>query len=143
VVIDERIGTAELELLAEKLTTPCQIGEYVLEGLIRKTSTALIFVGRGGAFGQNEGVLKLTGQQFAPLLDRELSFLGRCNEAGIRGVVRPVRPELEWIDLADEEHRSVAAILLPFLSGGDLVQWIGAHATQNGSLRPLLALQVG
>jgi serine/threonine protein kinase len=148
-VIDERVGWAELEQLAERLAPPCQVGEYVLEGLIRKTSTALIFVGRGGAFGSNEGVLKLTGQQYAPLLDRELDFLNRCHDADIRGVVRPVRRELEWIHLHDElqgvhgandELRSVhgAAILLPFLSGGDLVQWIG---TRTG-LGPCPALQI-
>jgi hypothetical protein len=34
-------------------------------------------------------------------------------------------------------------MLLPFLSGGDLVQWIGAYATRTGGLRPQLALQIG
>jgi serine/threonine protein kinase len=135
-LIDERVGSAELEVLAEALAPPCQIGEYVLEGLIHKTSTALIFVCRGGVFGQSDGVLKLTGAQFAPLLERELGLLNRCAEAEIRGVVRPVESTLQRIELS--EHGQVAAIALPFLSGGDLVQWI---ATQHG-LRSGLALEI-
>ena len=68
--IDQRVASAELDRLAEGLAPPCQIGEYSLEGLISKTSTALIFVARGGAFGQaRDGVLKLTGAEYAALLE--------------------------------------------------------------------------
>jgi serine/threonine protein kinase len=143
VVIDERIGSAELELLAEGLATPCQIGDYILEGRISKTSTALIFVARGGAFGKTEGVLKLTGEQYAPLLERELGLLNRCKEGEVHGIVQPLRTELEWIEVEGDDAGSVAAILLPFLAGGDLVQWIGAHATRTGRLGARLALEVG
>lgn len=139
--IDQRVASAELDRLAEGLAPPCQIGEYSLEGLISKTSTALIFVARGGAFGQaRDGVLKLTGAEYAALLERELGLLNRCGEADIRGVVRPTRPELEWIQLEDGQSGSVAALLLPFLAGGDLVQWIGPRTRRLG---PGLALQVG
>lgn len=142
-VIDERVGSAELERLAEALAPPCQIGDFILEGLIWKTSTALIFVARGGAFGDSDGVLKLTGQQFAPLLERELRFLNRCHQAEIRGVVRPVRPELVWIELGGEPTDRVGAILLPFLAGGDLVQWLGGEVSRAGALEPKRALQIG
>ena len=65
--IDQTVASAELDELAEGLAPPCQIGGYTLEGLISKTSTALIFVARGGAFGDaKEGVMKLTGAEYAP-----------------------------------------------------------------------------
>jgi hypothetical protein len=137
-VIDERLGAAELDALAETLLAPWQLGEYLLEGLISRTSTALIFVARGGVFGAAEGVLKLTGEQYAPLLERELSLLNRCQDAEVHGVVRPVRPTLEWIEPEDGDQR-VAAMALPFLAGGDLVQFIGSRR-QIGSA---LALRVG
>jgi hypothetical protein len=139
-VIDDKVGSAELDLLAEGLATPCRIGDYALEGLISKTSTALLYVARGGAFGDGEeGVLKLSGPAFAPLLERELKLLNQCQAAGIDGVVRPLRAELEWLELDGQSAGSVAAIPLPFLAGGDLVQWIGAHA---GHLGARLALDV-
>jgi serine/threonine protein kinase len=135
--IDER-GSAELQRLTEVLETPCQLGAYTLEGLICRTSTALVFVARGGVFGAGEGVMKLTGKAYAPLLDRELRLLNWCQESEVSGIVRPVRAELEWLGT------DAAAILLPFLDGGDLVQWIGAQATtRSGRLGPHLALEVG
>jgi serine/threonine protein kinase len=143
-VIDTPVGSAELDQLAETLTTPCRLGEYTLEGLIRKTSTALIYVARGGAFGgDSEGVVKLTVQRYAPLLDRELGLLVRCQEADVSGVIRPVRPELEWLSPEPCPDHSVAAMLLPFLAGGDLVQLIGDQASRTGRLGPWLALRVG
>jgi hypothetical protein len=51
-VIDERVGSAELEWLAEMLATPCRLGDYSLEGLIQKTSTALVFIARGSIWRQ-------------------------------------------------------------------------------------------
>jgi serine/threonine protein kinase len=139
VAIDEQVGSAELKRLAEMLATPCQLGAYRLEGLIKRTSTALVFVVRGGVFGTGEGVMKLTGRAYAPLLDRELRLLNWCQEAEVSGIVRPVSTELEWIGT------DTAAMLLPFLDGGDLVQWIGAHTTTNlpSRLGPNLALEVG
>ncbi len=162
--IDTQVGSAELEQLAEGLEPPCQIGEFVLEGLISRTTTALVFVARGGAFGASEGVLKLTGPSYAPLLERELNLLMRCRDAELPGVVRPLRDELAWLAFHDADGddavggdahggdhpndacsaaSSVAALLLPFLSGGDLVQWIGAHATRTGYLGAQPALEVG
>jgi serine/threonine protein kinase len=135
--IDERVGSAELKRLAETLATPCQLGAYTLEGLISRTSTALVFVARGGVFGADEGVIKLTGKAYAPLLDRELQLLNDCQEADVSGIVRPVCSQLEWL------RTDAAAILLPFLDGGDLVQWIGAQTTRSGRLGPHLALEVG
>ena len=134
--IDER-GSAELQRLTELLETPCQLGAYTLEGLICRTSTALVFVARGGVFGTGEGVMKLTGKAYAPLLDRELRLLNGCQESAVSGIVRPIRSELEWLG------NDAAAILLPFLDGGDLVQWIGAQTTGSGRLGPHLALEVG
>jgi serine/threonine protein kinase len=141
--MDERVGSAELEHLAESLATPCRLGDYVLEGLICKTSTALVFVARGGAFGADEGVMKVTGNEYARLLKRELRLLNWCQEAEIDGIVRPVQSELEWMGVEGNRPQSAAAILLPFLGGGDLVQWIGAHANHGGHLGPHLALEVG
>jgi serine/threonine protein kinase len=143
VALNARVGSAELNYLAEALAPPCHIGEFVLEGLISRTTTALVFVARGGVFGAHEGVLKLTGPAYAPLLERELMLLQRCQEAQLDGVVRPLRDELEWLDLDDRHPASVAALLLPFLSGGDLVQWIGAHASRTGRLGARPALEIG
>lgn len=141
--LNARVGSAELNYLAEVLAPPCQIGEYVLEGLISRTTTALVFVARGGVFGAQEGVLKLTGPAYAPLLERELRLLVCCREAQLAGVVRPVRDRLEWLDLDDTHPASVAALLLPFLSGGDLVQWIAAYASRTGRLGARPALEIG
>jgi len=143
VAIDDRVGAAELEHLAEELAPPCRVGEFVLEGLVSKSATALVYVARGGAFGASEGVLKLTGRAYAPLLERELRLLERCRDARLGGVVRPVRDELEWIALDALRPAAVAAILLPFLSGGDLVQWIGARASRTGGLGAQPALEIG
>jgi hypothetical protein len=143
VAIDDRVGAAELEHLAEVLAPPCRVGEFVLEGLISKSATALVYVARGGAFGASEGVLKLTGRAYAPLLERELRLLELCRDARLGGVVRPVRDELEWIALDVLRPAAVAAILLPFLSGGDLVQWIGARASRTGGLGAQPALEIG
>ena len=131
------MGAAELERLADELMTPWRLGDYVLEGLISHTPTALIFVARGGAFGAGEGVLKLTGEQYAPLLERELSLLNRCQDAEIHGVVRPVRPSVEWME--HDGDQKVAAIALPLLAGGDLVQLIGTHHGLGSGL----ALRIG
>jgi serine/threonine protein kinase len=142
--MDARVGSAELKQLADVLATPCQLGEYTLEGLISRTPTALVFIARGGAFGAHEGVMKVTGKEYARLLTRELRLLNWCQEAQIGGVVRPVRSELEWVGVGAVGDDGAAAILLPFLGGGDLVQWIGAHANHSsGRLGAHVALEVG
>jgi hypothetical protein len=144
VAINERVGSAELAHLAEDLAPPCQIGEFVLEGLISKTTTALVFVARGAPFGPGEGVLKLTGPAYAPLLERELRLLKHCREARLSGVIRPLRDELAWLPLGEQDGLGcVAALLLPFLSGGDLVQWIGTQTMRPGRLGAQPALEVG
>ncbi|MDQ6672657.1 MAG: hypothetical protein M3069_18270, partial [Chloroflexota bacterium] len=136
-IIDERVGCAELERLGSRLATPCRLGAYLLEGLICRTPTALVFVARGGAFGAGEGVIKLSGKAFSPLLERELRLLNWCRDAHVRNIVRPVAAELEWLE------SGAAGVLLPYLDGGDLVQWIGARSTGSGDLGPRLALAVG
>ena len=126
--LNERVGSAELEQLAEAAGDALpDSASTSLEGLICRTSTALVFVARGGVFGAREGVMKLTGPAYAPLLERELRLLNACRDAQLSGIVRPVRDELEWLDLDARHRTSRATLLLPFLGGGDLVQWIGAH----------------
>jgi hypothetical protein len=82
----------------------------------------------------------LSGPAYAPLLERELRLLNACSAADVHGIVRPVLAELERIEL---EGGSVAALALPFLAGGDLVQWIGAYAAHHRRLGPRLALEIG
>lgn len=137
-LVNERAGSAELDRLAETLRPPCRLGDFTLEGLIVRTSTALVFIARdsGGA----ECVLKATGQTYAPVLSRELDLLQACAAANVAGVVRPLSEAL----LAIETDAGPAiALQLPFLAGGDLVQWIGAHATRTGRLGAAPALQIG
>jgi hypothetical protein len=142
-VINTRVGSAELECLAELLATPCQLGDYRLEGLIRRTTTALVFVARGGEFGEGEGVVKVTGREYAPVLERELGLLVFCQANEVGGVVRPLRPSLAWFAPGGDQGTAAAAMLLPFLRGGDLIGWIGAQASRTGRLGPGLALEVG
>lgn len=138
--IDQRMGSAELKRLSEVLRPPCRLGEFVLEGLMARTSTALIFIARDrdGA----ECVLKLTGPTYMPVLERELRLLNRCQAGRIQGVVRPLCDTLLPIDDAIPES-PLGAIVLPFLAGGDLVQWIGTRATRTGVLGAAPALEVG
>jgi hypothetical protein len=140
----QRVGAAELEQLAQQLAPPCQLGRYALEGLISRTSTALIFVARGGHFGEGEGVLKLTGKTYASLLERELHLLARCRAAGMANVVRPIGDQLETIELpGDSDANCAVALLLPLLGGGDLVQWIGMRTGGDSRVGAALALEVG
>ena len=152
-MINTRLGSAELDWLAEVLEAPCQLGEFALEGLIRKSSTAMVFVARGGVFGEADGVIKLTGSEYAPLLARELELLRWCQSVGVGGVVRPKAATLVWLEIdgvprieaanAPSARTRVACLLLPFLSGGDLVGWIGDHATRTGQLGACPALEAG
>ncbi len=86
---DEHVASAELEYLAQALQPPCALGSFHVTGLLARSATALLFTARGQAFGETEGVLKLTGSAYAPILGRELALL---NEAASRDVGgRPVR----------------------------------------------------
>ncbi|MBV9547734.1 MAG: hypothetical protein JOY61_25450, partial [Chloroflexi bacterium] len=69
---DERIAAAELEHLARSLRPPCQAGAYTLTGHVARTATALLYTATGPVFSGREGVLKLTGSMYAPILRREL-----------------------------------------------------------------------
>jgi hypothetical protein len=142
VVINQRVGSVELDRLAETLQPPCRLGDFVLEGLMARTGTALIFIARGPEADATERVLKLTGPAYAPVLERELQLLNACAAAELQGVVRPLRERLLRIDHAHELNGPLAAIVLPFLSGGDLVQWIGTRATRTGQLGAGPALEV-
>jgi hypothetical protein len=137
------MGSAELDRLAEALSPPCTLGEFELEGLIARTSTAHVFIARGTDADATERVLKLTGPAYAPVLERELRLLNVCRAANVIGVVRPLREDLLRIEYEPEANGPLAAIELSFLSGGDLVQWIGAHATRTGRLGAGPALAVG
>jgi hypothetical protein len=137
VLLDRAIGSAELERLAETLQPPCRLDEFSLEGLLSRTTTALVFVARDSNGAQC--VLKLTGPVYTPVLQRELDLLNACRAAGVRGVVRPLRDQLL---LMQSDGSTLAAEVLPFLTGGDLVVWIGAHATRTGRLGATPALRV-
>ncbi|MBV8717830.1 MAG: hypothetical protein JO020_28975 [Chloroflexi bacterium] len=138
-LVNERAGSAELDRLAGALQPPCQLGDFTLEGLIARTSTALVFIARDSHGA--DCVLKITGSSYRPVLERELSLLNACRDADLRGVIRPLRTDLLHIE--NDEVPPATAIVLPFLAGGDLVLWIGAHATRTGRLGAAPALQVG
>ncbi|HEX2517838.1 MAG TPA: hypothetical protein VH257_24260, partial [Chloroflexota bacterium] len=88
--MDVHAGAVELEGLAARLIPPCPSGPYTLTGRVARTSNALVFAATGGACGEGEGILKLTGNQFGPLLERELRLLVRCRDEGVEGVIRPL-----------------------------------------------------
>jgi hypothetical protein len=134
VVIDDRVASAELDRLAEALRPPCHLGGFELEGLMARTATALLFIARAPQPEAIERVLKLTGPAYTPLLQREQDLLNACQAAAVDGVVRPLHTELLLFEHDQDIEGALAAIELPFLSGGDLVQWIGAHATRTGRL---------
>jgi serine/threonine protein kinase len=134
-VIDERAGGAQLEHLTQTLRPPFQLGDYTLEALVTRTATSLIFIARPSAADSDECVLKLTAPAYVPILERELNLLNVCHTAELHGVVHPLGDELVRFE-------DIAAIALPFLAGGDLVQWIGARATRTGQLGAAPALAV-
>jgi serine/threonine protein kinase len=144
VSFNARAGAAELDELGTRLTPPCRAGEYTLTGQIARTSNTLVYTATGGVFGTVEGVLKLTGAEYAPLLERELQLLNRCRECEVKGIVQPAAGTL--IRLPATPHSAATgavAIALPFLSGGDLVQLVQTHAARAHRLGPELALHVG
>jgi hypothetical protein len=138
---EERAAAVELDYLARALVPPCQAGAYALTGLLARSATALLYTARGGVF-EGEGVLKLTGTAFAPILHRELALLNRCAQAQIAGVVAPVSPELVMVSVGDADaDRLAAGIALPFLAGGDLLVAVD-RAARAGQLGPRLALDL-
>jgi hypothetical protein len=147
VTVDARAGDVQVATLAAELIPPCPAGPYALTGRIAQTSNALVYTATGGVFGRDEGVLKLTGSHFAPLLERELRLLNRCREAEVDGVIRPSSSEvvpltLHWPD-GGASDLSISAMALPFLTGGDLTEVARSHATRDGRLGPDLALRAG
>src|SRR4051794_18710680 len=106
---------AELDYLVEVLRPPCSLGPYTLTGYLARSETAVLFTARGEGL-RNEGVLKITGAGYAPILERELALLQLAAATGLDGIVRPLHPELLWLPVGGEDaDRPAAAMVLPFL----------------------------
>jgi hypothetical protein len=139
---DARAAAAELDYFVAALQPPTQLGEYALTGLLARSTTAAIYSARGPIFGAGiDGVLKLTGTAYAPILRRELDVLNAAARAEVEGVIRPLTADLVWLSATKHADRPVAALALPFLAGGDLTTLV-ARASRVGALGPGLALQV-
>ena len=145
----ERASVVELDQLAAVLEPPSQIGPYRLTGRLARSHTALVFTASGGPFDSDEGVLKITNSHHASRLEAELARLVACSDAGVRGVVWPVLREQEWLSVPAMLDAHVAAIALPFLTGGDLYaikrarpQGVGSEVARviANTLRHLLEL---
>jgi len=144
----ERAAVVELAQVEEVLQPPCELGPYLLTGQLKRSEHAMLFTARGGVFGDDEGVLKLTSSHHAARLRAELERLVRCAEADVRGVVRPAKPEPDWLPVPDLLDAHVATFAMPFLSGGDLnairrTRHDLAHEvalTVGGALRHMLEL---
>jgi hypothetical protein len=139
---DERVASAELDYLAAALQPPCPLGEFTLTGHLARSATALLFTARGGVFGAaDEGVLKLTGSAYAPILRRELALLHEAAQAEIDNVIRPLSAELVWLAVGGARaDRPAAALPMPFLTGGDLGA-LAKRAGRAGHLGSTLALE--
>jgi hypothetical protein len=139
---DERVAAAELDYLATALQPPCSLGPYALTGDLARSTTALLYTARGGVFGPDtEGVLKLTGSAYAPILQRELALLLEAATAGIDGIIRSLTDDLLWLSVGGESaDRPAAALAMPFFSGGDLAS-LAQRASRTGSLGSALALE--
>jgi hypothetical protein len=140
---DGRAAAAELDYLVSVLEPTVQLGMFALTGNLGRSATAALYTARGPLFGPDtEGVLKLTGSAFAPILERELGILSAAARADVSGVVRPLKSDLLWLAAGgDKLDRPVAVLALPFLSGGDLASLV-ARASRVGELGPNLALRV-
>jgi len=139
---DERIAAAELDFLAEALVPPCQVGSFSITGHVARSATALLFTARGGIFGELDGILKVTGGVYAPILARELTLLREAAAASIDGVIRPLADDLIWLAVGgDRADRPAAALALPFLAGGD-VATLAIRAGRSSALGAQLALDV-
>ena len=110
---DSRAG---LDRLQDALDPPQRIGSYHLIGLVARTETSLVYVAAGGVFGGQEGILKLTSPDYAPLLERELAMLVRCEQAEVDGVVRPLSPVPLELRLIRPTRLRALAVALPFRS---------------------------
>lgn len=140
---DERVAAAELDYLAHALQPPCQVSGFSVTGHLARSATALLLTARGAAFGADgEGVLKITGAAYAPILGRELALLREAAAVHIDGIVRPLADDLVWLAVGGPQaDRPAAALPLPFLAGGDLAA-LAARAGRAGSLGAALALEV-
>ncbi len=142
---DERVATAELDYLAAALRPPVSVGSFEITGQLARSGTALLYTARAtdaarAPDNSPEVVLKLTGTAYAPILQRELSLLLEAVAAGIEGIIRPIVAEIQWLPVGGERAaRPAAAIVLPFLSGGDLAS-LADRARRTGDLGPPLAL---
>jgi hypothetical protein len=136
----ERASVVELAQLAEVLEPPCALAGYVLTGRLAVSSTALVYTATGEPFAQDEGVLKLTSTHHAGRLQWELECLVRCADAGVTGVVQPLWRELDWLPVPELLDAHVAALPLPFLSGGDLNAIRRASSKENLALEAALRL---
>jgi len=116
----ERAAVVELEQLAAVLEPPCQLGPYRLTARLARSQTALVFTASGGPFDADEGVLKVATSHYASRQRAELQRLVQCSDAGVRGVVWPVLRDQEWLAVPGMLDAHIAAIALPFLTGGDL-----------------------
>jgi hypothetical protein len=142
VIVDERVAATELAYLAAALEPPADIGGYTLTGQLARSATAVLYTARGQIFGTDEGVLKVTGTAYAPILERELRLLAQAASVELDGLVRPASAQLVWLAVGGSAaDRPAAALALPFLSGGDLTA-VAARASRTGSLGVALALQV-
>jgi hypothetical protein len=133
--LDTRSARRDLDRLHDLLDPPSSVGPYSLTGLVARTDTALVYAATGGAFGEEEAILKLTSAGYAPLLARELDLLLGCAREEVDGVIRPLLGELLWLG---SRRLEAAGMALPFCSGADLV---GLIARSRPSSR--LALDVG
>lgn len=131
----ERASIVELAQLAEVFGPPRALGPYLLTGLLASSSSALIYTATRGPFDVGEGVLKLTTSHHAARLRAELERLVRCADAGVSGVIRPARRELDWLPVPELMDAHVAVMALPFLSGGDLYAVRRARGPSQGLAR--------
>jgi hypothetical protein len=139
---DERVAAAELDYLSDALRPPCQLGQFYLTGQLARSTTALLFTARGDLFGpESEGVLKLTGGAYAPILQRELGLLHEAASAGIDSIARSPADDVLWLAVGGQDAgRPAAALALPFLAGGDLAA-LAQRAGRTGALGAVLALE--
>jgi hypothetical protein len=138
----EGASAVALAQLADALQPPVALGPYRLTGQLAASATALVYTAEGGAFGTEEGVLKLSNSHHAARLSGELQRLVRCADAGVEGVVRPLARDIEWLPVSGVLDEHVACLAMPFLSGGDLRAARRAGLLQGGSVVEV-ALRVG
>jgi serine/threonine protein kinase len=135
-------GQADLERLQDALDPPSRIAAYQLSGLVARTETALVYVASGGVFAdEEEGILKLTSRDYAPLLERELAILVRCEQAEVDGVIRPRNAAALRLRMGRSAGLTAVAVALPFCSGGNLVNVIAGRSSHG--LGSGFALDVG